>query len=84
MNILDLIKNFIRFEFSFESGKTVSSITANLTKTVKDLEAHAAQQVAYAQRKTVAAAKALKEHAEHTAEVEAARKVAANIKNLLG
>lgn len=69
---------------SLETRTTVATITANLTKTVADLEAHAADQVSKAKQKAEAAAKAIKERAEHEEEVLKASKVAQNIKALLG
>lgn len=63
---------------------TVETITANLTKTVEALEAHAAAQIMAARDKTFEAARLLKERAEHEEEHLKATKVAQNIKALLG
>ena len=79
-------KNIISIEFSFTTfrNRTVESITAGLSKTVADLEAHAAEQIEHMRLKTEAAAKALKERAEHEEEHLKATKVYQNLKALLG
>lgn len=76
-----MLKTILSF---FVAPKSVATITASLTKTVADLEAHAADQIAKAQQKTIEAAKALKDRAEHEAEHALASKVVQNIKALLG
>jgi hypothetical protein len=50
-------KNIISIEFSFTTfrNRTVESITAGLSKTVADLEAHAAEQIEHMRLKTEAA-----------------------------
>lgn len=67
-----------------ETRVSVAKLTANLSETVAALEAHAADQIAYMRRKTEAAARLLKERAEHEEEHLKATKVAQNIKALLG
>jgi hypothetical protein len=84
VSILDYIKNFIRVEFSYESGRKVSDITSSLTKTVSKLEGHAKRQMDLAQRKTEQAARLLSQREDHVGEHAAANRVATNIKNLLG
>jgi hypothetical protein len=80
VNIIDYLEGIIR---RLETRKSVATITAGLTKTVQELEAHMEDQIVKAEQKALAAAKALKERAEHEAEHLAASKVAQNIKALL-
>ena len=64
--------------------KSVESITAKLSSTVSALETHAEEQLAKASVKRAEAAAAAVAEKAHRAEHETAKKVAANIKNLLG
>lgn len=80
-NIIAYLEDIAR---RLETRVSVATITANLSKTVADLEAHVVDQTAKMRAKTEAAAKALKERAEHEEEVLKASKVAQNIKALLG
>lgn len=68
----------------FKGQKSVASITSSLHDTVAELEAHMEDMMGKAEQKSLAAAKALKERAEHEAEGASASKVAQNIKALLG
>lgn len=64
--------------------KSVEKITSKLSKTVAELEAHADDQLQKAQAQKAAAAAAENAHAAHKREHELAKKVAGNIKALLG
>lgn len=63
--------------------RTVASITAGLSDTVAELEAHAEDQEAMAAYQKAAAEQAVFAAAEHKAESKLATKVAENIKALL-
>jgi hypothetical protein len=79
--IIAYLQSAIRY---LETRQTVVSITAGLSQTIKDLEAHSAAQVLSMRDKTLEAARLLKERAEHEEEHLKATKVAQNIKALLG
>jgi hypothetical protein len=79
--IIAYLQSAIRY---LETRKSVATLTAHLSDTIKDLEAHAAEQIAVAKGKTLEAARLLKERAEHEEEHLKATKVAQNIKALLG
>ncbi|QXO14288.1 hypothetical protein SEA_CHASER_49 [Mycobacterium phage Chaser] len=64
--------------------KSVASITAGLSDTLAELEAHAEDQTGQAAFQKVMAERALIAAEEHEAESELALKVAGNIKALLG
>lgn len=64
--------------------KSVASITAGLSDTLAELEAHAEDQTAQAAFQKAMAERALRTADEHKAESELATKVAGNIKALLG
>lgn len=64
--------------------KSVASITAGLSDTLADLEAHAEDQVAKAAFQRSMAERALLAADEHQAESELATTVAGNVKALLG
>lgn len=64
--------------------KTVSSILASFTKTLKELEEHAEERARLAADRIEAAAVATKEAAEHSKEAEAAKAVADKIRSLIG
>lgn len=84
MNIIkSFISQFIRLDFQFITKPSVATITAGLRNTVADLEAHSAEQIRTMVSKTEAAAKLLKERAEHEEEHILASKTAQNIKALL-
>lgn len=78
--IIQYLEGLIRY---LETRTTVATITADLKSTVTALEAHAANQMKTMQAKTLAAAKLLKERAEHEEEHVLASKTAQNIKALL-
>lgn len=85
--MIEWIKKYIRVEFEIvrvNAERSVASITAALSKTVSDLEAHAADQVEAMKQKTLEAARLLKERQEHEEEHLKATKAAHNIKTLLG
>lgn len=68
----------------FSKSKSVDSILSSLTSTVAKLELHAEEQkVKAATQKAVASAAELA-HKAHVAEADLAKKVAGNIKSLLG
>lgn len=64
--------------------KSVASITAGLSDTLTELEAHAENQTRQAAFQKSMAEHALRAADEHEAESELATKVAGNIKTLLG
>lgn len=64
--------------------KSVASITAGLWDTLTELQDHADQQAAHAKLQQEMADRALVARDEHDAEAAQARKVAGNIKALLG
>ncbi|WPH57719.1 hypothetical protein [Mycobacterium phage WXIN] len=64
--------------------KTVASITAGLSDTLAELEAHAEHQTSQATFQESVAERALQAANEHKAESKQAIKVAGNIKALLG
>ncbi|ALY07375.1 hypothetical protein SEA_MKALIMITINIS3_55 [Mycobacterium phage MkaliMitinis3] len=64
--------------------KTVASITAGLSDTLAELEAHAEDQVSKAEFQKAMADQAMAAAAEHTSESERALTVAQNLKGLLG
>lgn len=64
--------------------KTVASITAGLSDTLAELQAHAEHQTSQAAFQKSMAERALLAADEHEAESELAIKVAGNIKALLG
>jgi len=68
----------------FNNGKSVETITAKLSSTVAELERHAEDQLAKADLQKAVAAAAELAHGAHKAEHELAKKVAGNIKALLG
>lgn len=80
---LKKLSHLVLFGF-IPAQKTVASITSGVRKTIKELEAHAAEQIMAAKEKTLAAAKLLKERADHEEEHLAAAKTAQNFKALLG
>ena len=65
-------------------NKSVESITAKLSSTVEELEQHAQDQLTKANLKQQEARVLEAEHKAHKAEHELAKKVAGNIKALLG
>ncbi|UVF61227.1 hypothetical protein SEA_DUNCANSLEG_51 [Mycobacterium phage DuncansLeg] len=67
-----------------KAPKTVASITAGLTDTLAELEAHADEQTTQAEAQRQMAEYALAAADKHAAESELAVKVAGNIKALLG
>lgn len=69
---------------SFNKGKSVESIVGKLTATVSELEKHAEDQLNKAYLQKAVAAAAEEAHKLHNAEHELAKKVAGNIKALLG
>lgn len=79
--IIAYLQSAIRY---LETRTSVATLTAGLSQTVTDLEAHAAKQIATMQAKTLEAARLLKERAEHEEEHLKASKVVQNIKALLG
>ncbi|QFG10282.1 hypothetical protein J4U00_gp053 [Mycobacterium phage DyoEdafos] len=64
--------------------KSVASITAGLSDTLAELEAHAEDQTSQAAFQKAMADQALTAAAEHAAESELALKVAGNVRALLG
>jgi hypothetical protein len=84
VSILSALKSVIRFEFRYQSGKTVAGITASLQQTVKDLEDLAAERIKLALEAEEAIAAAAKARAEHLDEQLKASTVAAKIGALLG
>jgi hypothetical protein len=82
-SILNFIKTFIRVEFSFESGRSVDSITSSLNRTVKNLEDHAFDQLAKATAKEQKADDLYVESHMHRNERSKAINIAANIGKLL-
>lgn len=68
----------------FNNNKSVETITAKLSATVSELEAHASDQLKKAEDQKALAVAAEYAHRAHTAEHELAKKVAGNIKALLG
>lgn len=65
-------------------AKTVASITAKLKKTIDELEAHAEDQAYQVERKAALIATMTAEKVEHSREFELAKKVADNIRAMLG
>ena len=68
----------------FNKSKSVDSILSSLTSTVAQLELHAEEQKVKASVQKAAAAAAELAHKAHVAEHDLAKKVAGNIKSLLG
>lgn len=68
----------------FDKNKSVETITAKLTSTVAELERHADDQLVKAAAQKAAAVEAEHNHRAHFAEHELAKRVATNIKALLG